>query len=136
MRAALGGYFDLVLPSQVIVEASRHLPSPGQTETLRFFLEESRYEELRMPSEADLQGQLDLVRSRKDVPIALALLDGRADIFVSNDRDFTDPGATTVRFQSRVRVMLPAVFLRDVVGWSSEALERIRTRSWKDLGGQ
>jgi hypothetical protein len=29
--------------------------------------------------------------------------------------------------------MLPAVFLRDVVGWSSEAMEAIRTRTWEDL---
>jgi hypothetical protein len=29
--------------------------------------------------------------------------------------------------------MLPAVFLHDVLGWSSEALEAIRTRTWADL---
>jgi hypothetical protein len=32
--------------------------------------------------------------------------------------------------------MLPAVFLRDVLGWSSEALETIRYRRWEDLAFQ
>ena len=65
--------------------------------------------------------------------IALALLDGDVDIFVSSDRDFTDPTATAERFRSRVRVLLPALFLREVLGWSSEGLEAIRNRSWGDL---
>ncbi len=76
---------------------------------------------------------LDLVRSEKDVPIAVALLDGDVAVFVTSDRDFTDPGATAEHFRERVRVMLPAVFLRDIVGWSSEALEAIRHRTWDDV---
>lgn len=133
MRAALGDFFDLVLPAQVIVEAGRHLTTPAQTEALRFFLDSSHYEELAMPAVADVHRNLDLVRSEKDVPIALALLNGDVDIFVSSDRDFTEPNATAERFRAEVRVMLPAVFLRDVLGWSSEALETIRTRAWADL---
>ena len=44
---------------------------------------------------ADLVRQhSDLVRSEKDVPIGLTLLAGDVDIFVTNDRDFTDPDAT------------------------------------------
>ena len=133
MRAALGEFFDLVLPLQVIVEAGRHLTTPAQTEALRFFLDSSHYQELPMPFASDVRHNLDLVRSEQDVPIAVALLDGDVDIFVSSDRDFTDPTATAERFRARVRVMLPAVFLRDVLGWSSEALETIRTRTWADL---
>lgn len=52
---------------------------------------------------------------------------------VTSDRDFTDPGATAERFRERVRVMLPAVFLREVLGWPSEALEAMRNRAWEDL---
>lgn len=133
MRASLGGFFDLGLPAQVIVEASRHLATPTQAEALRFFLESSHHQELPMPSSADVRRNLDLIRSEKDVLIALALLYGEVDIFVSSDRDFTDPTATAERFRTRVRVMLPAVFLRDVLGWPSEALEAIRARTWADL---
>jgi hypothetical protein len=89
-----------------------------------------------MPPVGDVEQNQDLVRSAKDVPIALALLAGDVDILVSNDRDFTDPTATAERFQRRVTVMLPAVFLRDVVGWSSEALEAIRNRTWEQLANQ
>jgi len=86
-----------------------------------------------MPSDIDVRHNLDLLRSEKDVPIAVALLDGDMDVFVTSDRDFTDPTATAERFRARVRVMLPAVFLRDALGWSSEALEGIRARTWADL---
>lgn len=133
MRAALGNYFDLVLPAQVIVEAERHLPALGQIAALQAFLRGSRYEELPMPAANVVYEHADLVRSMRDVPIALALIAGAADVFVSSDRDFTDPTATAEYFQRRVRVMLPAVFLRDVLGWSSEALERIRHRRWEEL---
>ncbi len=69
------------------------------------------------------------MRSEKDVPIALALLEGGVDIFVTNDRDFTDVAATADRFRQRVNVMLAAIFLRHVLGWSPEALEAIRNRT-------
>ncbi len=133
MRAALGGYFDLVLPEQVIAEARRHLEAPAQAEALDFFLASSRYEELPMPPVYLVREQSDLVRSDKDVPIALALLMGDVDIFVTNDRDFTEPDATAQRFRDRVRVMLPAVFLREVLGWRPEDLEAIRNRTWQDI---
>lgn len=133
MRAATRGLFDLVLPEQVVVEARRHLPLPAQQAALDAFLVGSRYEELPMPMADRVTANLDLVRSAKDVPIALALLDGSAEIFVTNDRDFTAPGATAERLNARVRIMLVAVFLRDVLGWSPEALETIRDRRWEDL---
>jgi hypothetical protein len=132
--AALRGAFHLALPSQVLIEARRHLPHPLQAAALQSFLEGSAYEEITMTSASLVREHLDLVRSEKDVPIALALLEGGIHIFVTSDRDFTDPGATADRLQARVRIMLPAVFLRDVLGWSSEALEEIRNRRWEDLG--
>lgn len=133
LQAALAGYFDLVLPEQVIAEAKRHTTIPGQADALESFLADTRYEELPMPPTEAVLENVDLVRSRKDVPIAMALLDGEVDIFVTSDRDFTDPDATSQRFHDRVRVMLPAVFLRDVLGWGTEALEAIRNRNREDL---
>ena len=133
MRAALRGYFDLVLPEQVIAEARRHLETPAQAEVLDFFLASSGYEELAMPPADLVRQHSDQVRSEKDVPIALTLLASNVDIFVTNDRDFTDPDATAQRFRDRVRVMLPAVFLREVLGWRAEDLEAIRNRTWQDI---
>ncbi len=51
-----------------------------------------------------------------------------------SDRDFTDPGALAERFSRDVKIMLPAVFLRDVLGWSPEALDVVRSRTWHDFG--
>ena len=133
MRAAVLGSFDLVLPEQVVIEARRHLNHPAQLAALEAFLAGSVYEELPMPPSKFVHENLDLVRSEKDVPIALALLEGGADIFVTNDRDFTDPDATAERFRGQVHVMLAAVFLRDVLGWSPQALETIRNRAWEDV---
>ncbi len=136
MRACLAGDFNLALPEQVIAEARRHLDYPAQVAALDFFLDAAAYEELPAPEPALVKQNLDLVRSEKDVPIALALLTGDVAVFVTSDRDFTDPGATADRFRDRVRVMLPAVFLRDVLDWSSEALEAIRNRTWEDLASE
>jgi len=133
MQAALAGYFDLVLPEQVIVEARRHAETPAQADALEFFLTSSDYEELAMPPLDAVCQNTDIVRSEKDVPIARALLNGEADIFVTSDRDFTDPDATAQRLRDRVRIMLPAVFLRDVLGWEADALETIRNRTWRDI---
>ena len=133
LRAALNGYFELVLPAQVIEEARRHLPLPPQAAALTAFLEGSQPEIRPMPALDEVRAQLTLVRSVKDIPIAISLLNGEVDIFVTNDRDFSDPVATEPRFHQHVRVMLPAVFLRQVVGWSPEALEAIRNRRWDDL---
>ena len=133
MQAGIGGYFDVVLPEQVVAEARRHTDIPGQADALESFLANVRYEELPTPSLEAVLANLDLVRSRKDVPIAVALLDGEVNIFVMSDKDFTDQNATAQRFRDRVRIMLPAVFLRDVLGWRTEALEAIRNRNREDL---
>ena len=132
LRAAERRLFALALPQQVVDEAHRHL-NWEQQQALERFLRTASYEELLMPDPQAVAQNLDLVRSEKDVPIALSLLAGKVDVFVTNDRDFTDVGAVADRFRERVRVMLPAVFLRDVLGWRSDDLEAIRHRRWEDM---
>jgi hypothetical protein len=132
MRSASAAHFALVFPHQVLMEARRNLDA-DRIGTLEKLLARVPHEQTPMPPPHVVHQNEDLVRSTKDVPIALALLAAGVDIFVTNDRDFTDPGATASRFRERVRPMLPAVFLRDVIGWSSEALEAIRDRTWDDM---
>jgi predicted nucleic acid-binding protein len=133
MRAALARTFDLVLPEQVVVEARRHLPRPEQQAALDYFLANSACEIVPRPPPPAVSRHHDLVRSAKDVPVALAVLAGGADVLVTSDKDFTDPEATAQSFRDRVRVMLPAVFLKEVLGWDSERLEAIRGRTWSEL---
>lgn len=130
MRAALTDAFVLVLPAQVFAEARIHLTHPSQVEALEYFLRNCDYEELPIPSVDVVRQHVNVIRSEKDVPIALSLLHGNVDIFVTSDRDFTEPDATLPVFREQVQVMLPAVFLRKVLGWDYEALEAIRYRTW------
>jgi hypothetical protein len=74
------------------------------------------------------------VRDPKDVPIALSVIAASVDYFVTYDRDFTDGGETTRAVRAAIPgIMLPPVFLRDVMGWTSAELEAIRDRMWEDL---
>jgi len=55
---------------------------------------------------------------------------------VTYDRDCTDEDETTERIRKAIPgIMLPPVFLRDVMGWTSEELEETRHREWMDLEG-
>lgn len=74
-----------------------------------------------------------LVRDETDVPIALAAVRAGVDYLVSEDKDLTTQDATTAKLRQRLVVMLSGTFLRQVMGWSSEQLERIRHRTWRDL---
>ncbi|HYP40083.1 MAG TPA: hypothetical protein VEX13_06950 [Chloroflexia bacterium] len=56
------------------------------------------------------------------------------DYFVTYDRDFTDENETTTEVRAAIPgIMLPPVFLREVMGWTSEELEIIRYRTWSEL---
>jgi predicted nucleic acid-binding protein len=133
MLAVLNDEFELALPQQVLVEARRNLPHPDQVAVLERYLVVVRYEQLPAPPDEAIQRNLHLVRDETDVPIALALLTGMVDVLVSLDRDFTEPNATLLDFRRQVRVMLPAIFLRDIIGWDSVALEKIRARAWSEV---
>ena len=135
MLAARRRAFHLVLVDQVIDEARRNLRRPVEAHALDELLAATVHESLRTPPEEEVQRNLHLVRSAKDVPIALALIAADVPFFVTNDRDFTDPEATSPAFRARVRALLPAVFLRDVLGWRSDELERVRSRGWSELTG-
>jgi len=55
------------------------------------------------------------------------------DYLVSEDKDLTAKDAATAQLRQRLRVLLCGTFLREVMGWSSEELERVRGRNWADL---
>jgi ATP-dependent helicase/DNAse subunit B len=52
---------------------------------------------------------------------------------VSNDKDLTAQDETTARLRQQLQPMPVGRFLHDVMGWSSEDLERIRQRTWHDM---
>ena len=76
---------------------------------------------------------MDLVRDPSDVPVALAAINAKVDYLDSEDKDLTVQGNTTARMRHRLTVLISGTFLREVMGWSSEDLERIWQRNWRDI---
>lgn len=136
LRHAEEGDYRLVLSPIVIAEArrriARHLPE--RSDVFELFLLSVGYELAPLPTVEEIAANQDLVRQPEDVPIALSIQAAQVDYFVTYDRDFTDSGPTTAKVRQAIPgIMLPPVFLREVMGWTSEQLEAIRHRSWSDL---
>ena len=131
LQHAVAGDFQLVLSPFVIEEAQRHLArlAPAALPHLEEFLHQTEYEAIPDPTPEMVAAHYDLVRDPKDVPVALAAIHAAVDYLISHDKDLTDNEA----LQRQVTVLLPAVFLRDQMGWTSEELEAIRRRKWSDL---
>ena len=70
------------------------------------------------------------MRDVNDIPIALAAINAQVDYLVSSDKDLTDPNEPVHQY---LKVLLPGSFLRAEMGWTSEGLEAIRSRTWKDF---
>ena len=51
------------------------------------------------------------------------------------DKDLSVQDESTARLRKRLKVLTAGTFLREVMGWTSEQLEQVRGRSWRDLEG-
>jgi predicted nucleic acid-binding protein len=94
---------------------------------------ECDYELIPDPDREEVAANADLVRDPTDVPIALAAITAGADYLVTNDKDLTDMDETTAVLRQRIHPIIVGRFLREVMGWDSEELERIRTRNWSNI---
>jgi predicted nucleic acid-binding protein len=135
LEHALQRDLQLVLPPLVIEQAKAHIRriDPTQLERYETFLSDCDLELIDDPSQEQVSRHLDLVRDETDVPIALAAINANVDYLVTYDRDFTDEDETTQKVHRAIPgIRLPPVFLREVMGWTSEELEAIRYREWSD----
>jgi len=133
---ALAGDIQLVLPEIVLLEARRHVKQNFPEYQYQFdrVLNEIEYELTPMPSLEAVEAAGDLVRQREDIPVALSVIAANVDYFVTYDRDFTDDHPSTAQVRAAIPgIRLPPIFLRDVMGWTSEELEAIRGRTWADM---
>jgi len=135
LRHALAGDYELYLCPYVVEEARRTMSRvlPEDAHRLEKFLELCPYYEVPDPSSKRVLSNLQLVRSHKDVPAVLAARVAKVHYLVTNDRDLTIQDATAVRIRHWFSPVLPAVFLREIMNSTSEQLEAIRHRTWKDL---
>jgi predicted nucleic acid-binding protein len=131
LQHAVAGDFQLVLSPYVIEEARRNLQqiAPTALPSLDEFLALSDYEAIADPTSEILAAHHQLVRDPKDVPVALAAMNAAVDCLVTSDKDLTE----SETLKQQIPVLLPAVFLRDHMGWTSEELEVIRHRKWSDM---
>lgn len=135
LRHALKGDFTLVLCPLVLSQAQAHLAKdfPNFLKGFETFLINCAHEIVEEPSSEEVEGHPNLIRDKKDIPIALAAIKAKVDYFVSEDKDFTAKDATTKELRKHLRPMLSGTFLREVMDWSSQELEKIRHRQWSDM---
>lgn len=136
LRHAERGDFTLVLSPIVIREAQRRIQQRFAEFAHEFeeFLALVGYEAAPVPTFEEVRVNLGLVRQENDVPVALSVGAAQVDHFVTYDKDFTEQGQATGELRRLIpSIMLPPVFLRDVMGWTSEELEAIRNRDWPEL---
>ena len=135
LQHALLSDYILVLTSFIIDEARTHIGAilPSFLPNFEQFLIKSHYQPVASPTREELDKHNTLVRDIKDIPIALAAINARVNLFVTQDTDFTAQDASTEALRKQLTIMLPGTFLREHMGWTSEQLEAIRTRTWKDM---
>lgn len=135
LRHALKGDFKLLLSAQTIREARERMArgTTAQQNALEQFLADCDYEAVPDPTPEEVQEHAGLVRDPKDIPIALAAIHAGVDYLVTNDKDLTAQDETTAALREKIQPMIVGRFLREIMGWESEELERIRKRNWSDL---
>lgn len=135
LQHALNGDYQLVLTERIIQEAIKAIQQiqPERLAALNLFLQSGVVEIVPTPSDEAIAQAADLIRDPKDIHVALAAIEAKVDFLVTQDRDFTDRDATTEKLHAALNIILPGAFLREQLGRTSDALEIIKSRTWRDL---
>jgi len=135
LRHAQAQNFRLVLSPLVIAEVTKRieLSFPENAGLLSEILTSSSYETIPNPTKEEVLANIKLIRDVNDVPIALAAINAKVDYLVTQDRDFTDHDESNAELHAKLKIILPGTFVREHMGWTSEALETVRNRTWHDL---
>ena len=135
LRYARQHEIELVLCPFIIEQTYRNVQKyfPDSLADLGEVLALCDYTEVPDPSPEEVEAQSALMRDSTDIPIAVAAITAQVDCFVTTDKDFTDKTPENEELQQKLRIMLPGTFLREYMGWSSDQLEALRGREWKDI---
>ncbi len=135
LRHALAGDFRLVLAPQTVREVLRWAERKGgaRRQAIETFLAAADFEMAPDVTREDIETHRDAIRDETDIPILLAAIRARVDYLVTNEKDFHAPDTKFCLARHGVVVMLVGTFLRELMGWRSEDLERIRHRNWDDF---
>ncbi|MCJ7509490.1 MAG: putative toxin-antitoxin system toxin component, PIN family [Dehalococcoidia bacterium] len=137
LRLAIAGEIRLVLSHMVLDETRRviHEEFPQHAASLERLLLVLPYDLQSDPTVNEVESNLDLVRDRKDIPIALSAIASRADVLVSGDKHLAAQDATTALLRSRIAVLTPAEFFGQVMDWGEGRIHAVGRRRWEDIGG-
>lgn len=126
---------EIILCPLVICEIEKNIAKkfPSFFEEVKLFINTGNFKKVANPSKKEIEKHHDLVRDKKDIPIALAAIKAKVDFLVSSDKDLTARDHTTEKLRKYIKPILPGTFLKEVMKWTSEELEAIRYRKWKDL---
>ena len=135
LRHALMGDFRLVLAPHTVREVLRWAERKGgaRQEAVKVFLASVDFELAPDATIEEVEAHREAIRDETDIPILVAAIQAEVDYLVTNDKDFHAEATRALLAQHGVTVMLVGTFLREVMGWRSEDLERIRHREWNDL---
>ena len=135
LQHSLRGDFQLVLSEYILQQARTHIRRrfPNHVDQFDKFLQVCEFELVADPTQEQVTQNLDLVRDPSDVPVALAAIHARVDYLVSEDKDLTVQDETAARLRQELKVMISGTFLREVMEWKSEDLEKVRHRTWRDI---
>ena len=127
---AVKGDFQLVLSQRVVDEAETSISAdfPQRLGVFRRLLATTKPEIVPEPGERQKRKNSPLLPDPDDIPIALAAINAKVDYFISEDKHFTTKDAARAEFHRKVKVMLSGTFLREVMDWTSEQLEKVRKR--------
>jgi len=135
LRHATKGDFVPIFSPIVLDSARSYVEDlfPEHREALEALLYLLDHELVPDLSPDEVAAHASLVRDEKDIPVALAAIQARADYLVSTDRDFTDIDETTAELRKYLKPIKVGTFLREVMGWTSQSLSAIERRCWPDL---
>jgi predicted nucleic acid-binding protein len=135
LRHAAREDFIPVFSSMVLDSARLYVRElfPDYQEALEILLALLKHELVPDPSPEEVAALANLIRDEKDIPVALAAMQAKVDYLVSTDRDFTDVDDTTAELRRHLKPIRVGSFLREIMGWTSEALSAIERRRWSDL---
>jgi predicted nucleic acid-binding protein len=135
LQHALNRDYKLVICPLVISSARKHLQKrfPEHLERFENFLQKADFELAPDPTQEEVEANHNLVRDESDIAVALAAINAKVDYLVSEDKDLSAQDETTAELRRHIKVLISGTFLREVMGWTSEDLEKIRHRKWDDL---
>jgi len=135
LRLATAREIRLVLSPMVLDETKRVIREefPQHAAGLERFLSVLPHDLQTDPTADEVESNLDLVRDKKDIPIALSAIASTADALVSGDKHLTAQNATTSLLRSRIRVLTPTEFFRQVMAWDPQTIRAVGNRRWEDI---